>query len=193
MSIDHAEPTPPRAAGRRARGVSYSGGSLTVRRNRLIGAGDASLVRCVRIEDHGLLADFYFAVLEAVSTLVHMQDSTASGLLCVGKPVGARDRAFAEQALASANNHRELPDAQRIDEIVLEQGLEEVAAAVDLNLAAILCPELRDLLGNVALEQVRVVPTGTTPSSDSYSGGAPMSTACVDSVIPSFFGSGVPE
>ena len=129
-----------------------------VRSSRLLGAGDASLVRCVRIEDHGLLADFYFAVLEAASTLVHMQDSTGSGLLCVGKPEGARDRAFAEQALASANNHRKLPDAQRIDEIALEQGLEEVAAAVDLNLAAILCLELRDLLGNVALEQVRVVP-----------------------------------
>ena len=70
----------------------------------------------------------------------------------------ARDRAFAEQALASADNHRKLPDAQRIDEIALEQGLDEVAAAVDLNLVAILCLELRDLLGYVALEQVRIVP-----------------------------------
>ena len=119
---------------------------------------DASLVCCVRVEDHSLLADFYFAVLETTSTLVHVQDSTGSGLLCVDKPEGARNRAFAEQALADAYNHRKLPDAQCIDEIALEQGLEEVAAAVDLNLAAILCLELRDLLGNVALEQVRVVP-----------------------------------
>lgn len=79
------------------------------------------MVCCVRIEDHDLLADFYFAVLEAASTLVHVQDSIGSGLLCVDKPEGARDRAFAEQALASADNHRKLPYAQRIDEIALEQ------------------------------------------------------------------------
>ena len=49
-----------------------------------------------------------------------MQDGTGSGLLRVGKPEGARDRAFAEQALAGAEDHGKLPDAQRIDEVVLE-------------------------------------------------------------------------
>ena len=97
-----------------------------------------SLVCCIRIEDHGLLADFYFAVLEPAGTLVHMQDSTGSGLLCVDKPEAAWDCAFAEQALAGADNHRELPNTKRVDQIVLEQGLEEVAAAVDLNLVTFL-------------------------------------------------------
>ena len=46
-----------------------------------------------------------------------MQDSTGRGLLRVGKPEGARDRAFGEQALASAYDHGKLPDAQLIDEI----------------------------------------------------------------------------
>ena len=118
---------------------------------------DVSLVFRIRIEDHGLLADFYFAVFEAASTLVHMQDSTGSGLLCVDKPEAARDCAFAEQALAGADNHRELPNTKRIDQIVLEQGLEEVAAPVDLNLATFLYLELCDLLGYVALEHVGIV------------------------------------
>ena len=117
-----------------------------------------SLVCRIRIEDHGLLPDFYFAVLEAAGTLVHMQDSAGGGLLCVDKPEAARDCAFAEQALAGADNHRELPDTKRVDQIVLEQGLEEVAAAVDLNLATVLYLELCDLFCNVAIEEMRVVP-----------------------------------
>jgi hypothetical protein len=79
-----------------------------------------SLVCCVRIEDHGLLADLYFAVPEGAGALVDVQDGTGGGQLCVDKSEAARDRAFAEQALAGADNHGELPDAQRIDEIVLE-------------------------------------------------------------------------
>src|SRR5439155_22782605 len=80
------------------------------------------------------------------------------GQLCVDEPEAARDRAFPEKPLAFAENHGELPDAQRIDEIALEQGLEEVAAAVDLDLAAFLCLELCDLLSNVALEQDGIAP-----------------------------------
>jgi hypothetical protein len=72
------------------------------------------------IEDHSLLADLYFAVPEVAGTLVDVQHGTGRGQPCVDKPEAARDRAFGEQALASADNHGELPDAQRIDEIVLE-------------------------------------------------------------------------
>jgi hypothetical protein len=89
-----------------------------------------------RIEDHGFLADLYFAVPEVAGALIDVQDGTGRGHLCVDQSEAARDRAFAEQALAGTDDHGELPDAQRIDEIVLEQGLEEIAAAVDLNLAA---------------------------------------------------------
>ena len=88
----------------------------------LLGAA-ASLVCCVRIEDHRLLAYLNFAVLEAAGTLVAVQDCTGSGLPCFDKPEGARDRAFAKQALAIAQYHRKTPDAQRINEIVPEQGL----------------------------------------------------------------------
>src|SRR5439155_20677045 len=132
-----------------------------------------SFAPCVRIGDHGLLANLYFAILEGAGALVDVQDSTGGGQLRVDEPKAARDRALTEEALAGAENHGELPDAQRIDEIVLEQGLEGVAAAVDLDLAALLCLELRDLLGNVALEQDGVVPRDLIerPRSDEFRSG----------------------
>src|SRR5256884_7014373 len=61
------------------------------------------------------------------SSDVCSSDLTGSGLLCVDKPEATRDCAFAERALAGADNHRELPNTKRVDQIVLEQGLEEVA------------------------------------------------------------------
>src|SRR5512145_1545150 len=121
------------------------------------GAG-ASFVCCIRIEYHRLLADFHFAILGAAGTLIHVKDSAGSGLSRVDKPEAARDCAFAEQSLAVADNHGKLPNTKRVDLIVLEQGLEEVAAAVDLNLAGVPCLELCDLLGHVALEQMGIVP-----------------------------------
>jgi hypothetical protein len=72
------------------------------------------------IEDHRLLADLHFAVLEIAGALVDVEDGTGGGELCVDKPEAARDRAFAKQTLAGAEDHGELPDAQCIDEIVLE-------------------------------------------------------------------------
>jgi hypothetical protein len=59
-----------------------------------------SLLCCVRIKDHDLLADLYFAVPEGAGALVDVQDGAGGGQLCVDKPEAARDRAFAEQALA---------------------------------------------------------------------------------------------
>lgn len=107
----------------------------------------------VRIKNQGLLADFHFTVLDAASTLVHVEDSTGGRFLCVDKAEAARARAFAEQPLASAYNNWELPNAQRIDQVMLEQRLEEGAAAMDLNLATLfLGLEVRDLLGDVALQ-----------------------------------------
>src|SRR4029453_12800264 len=49
-----------------------------------------------------------------------------------------------------------------------EQGLEEIAAAVDLDLAAFLCLELRNLLGDVALEQGGIVPLDLIERPRSY-------------------------
>lgn len=102
---------------------------------RILRLYSSSLACRVRIEDHRLLADFYFAIFEAARALVDVQDCTRRVQLCVDKPETARDRAFSKQALAGAENNGKLPDTERIDKIVLEQGLEEVAAAVDLYLA----------------------------------------------------------
>ena len=116
----------------------------------------------VRVEDHGLLADLHLAVVEISCTFINVQDGAGDGLLGIDKPEAARDRACAEQALAGAEYHRKLPEAQRIDEIMLEQGLQKLAATVDLNLAAVLDLELRHLLGKLALEQDGIVPVEPT-------------------------------
>src|SRR5688572_16735077 len=91
------------------------------------------------VEDHRLLPDLHFAVPKIAGALVDVQDGSGGGLPCFHQPEAARDRAFSEQALAGAQNHGELPEAQRIDQVVPEQGLQKVAAAVDLDLAAFLC------------------------------------------------------
>ena len=49
-----------------------------------------------------------------------------------------------------------------------------------------------DNLPVFAVGEVRLQ-TAVLPNHASYSGGAPMSTTFVDSLMPSFFGSGVPE
>src|SRR5262245_25776861 len=96
--------------------------------------GDASLLPCLTFDDHRLLADLDLAVLEAAGALVDVQDGAGRDLLQLDEPERARDRALAEQALAGAEDDRELPEAQLVDEIVREQGLDELAAAVDLKL-----------------------------------------------------------
>jgi hypothetical protein len=63
-----------------------------------------------------------------------------------------------------------MPDAQRIDEIVPKEGLEEVAAAVDLDISAILRFELLDVLDNVPLEHVGVVPGNSSVREATYFG-----------------------
>jgi hypothetical protein len=72
--------------------------------------GASSAKRCVRIEDYGLLIDFYLAVSQVADMVVDAQDGAGRGLLRVDQAEATRDRAFAEQALAVAENHRELPD-----------------------------------------------------------------------------------
>jgi hypothetical protein len=78
--------------------------------------------------------------------------------LRVDQPEPAGTCAFAKQPLAGAEHQRKLPDPERIDEIVLQQGLQQIAAAVNLNLPARLCLELRDRFGDIALEQARAAP-----------------------------------
>ena len=84
------------------------------------------VVRSLRIKDHGLLADFYFAILEAARAFVHVQNRTSRVQLCIHKAKTARDCASPEQALSGTKNDRKLPNTEGIDEIVLEEGLDEV-------------------------------------------------------------------
>ena len=121
-------------------------------------ADAVSLVCRLRIEEHSLLPDLYFAVPGFAGALVHVQDCAGRRQLRVDKAEAVRDRPFAEEAFARAEHHGELPDPQRIDKITLEQSLEEMAAAMDLELIAVLRFERGDLLGNVTLEQDRVAP-----------------------------------
>ena len=64
----------------------------------------------LRIEDHGLLAHLYFAVLEAARAFVNVQNCTSRVQLCVDKAKTARDRAFPEQTLTGTENNRKLPN-----------------------------------------------------------------------------------
>jgi hypothetical protein len=54
------------------------------------------------------------------------------------------DRAVAEAARAGADDEREDPDAELVDEVVLEQRLDQSRAAVDLDLGPVLAFEPRD-------------------------------------------------
>src|SRR3990172_12993693 len=119
---------------------------------------DESLAGRVRIDDYGLLAYLYFAVPERARALIDVEDGTCGGELSVDEEEAGRDRALAEQALAGTDHYGELPEAQGIDEGGLEQGLEECAASVDLDLAAFFGLYLRNLLCNLSLDHQGVVP-----------------------------------
>src|SRR3990172_6763554 len=67
--------------------------------HNLLAVGDALFVYRVRIEDHGFLANLYFAVLEVAGALVDVQDGTCRVQLRVDKSETAGDRAFSEQVL----------------------------------------------------------------------------------------------
>lgn len=83
-----------------------------------------------------------------------MQNCTGRSLLRVYKAKTARNCALSEQAFASTDYYWKLPDTKRIDKILFQQRLQQIAAAVNLNLATFLCFEFRNLLRNVAPEQV---------------------------------------
>jgi hypothetical protein len=51
----------------------------------------------------------------------------------------------AEQSLAGADHHREDPDAELIDEVVLEQRLDQTRTALDLDLRSVLVLQRGDV------------------------------------------------
>src|SRR5919204_4736260 len=64
----------------------------------------------------------------------------------------------AEQPLAAAEHDREDPERQLVDEVVIEQPLDELAAAEDRDVVARAVFQLADLLGQVAAQERRVPP-----------------------------------
>src|SRR5688500_12505881 len=98
---------------------------------RLFGAGDAALlVGCVRIEDYRCLTDLDFAVPEFSGALIDVQHRPRRVHLGIHQAEATRNRACAEETLARAQHYGKLPDPERINQIVREEGLEEVAAAM---------------------------------------------------------------
>ena len=66
----------------------------------------------------------------------------------------------AEEALAGADDHRVDLKVQCVDEVVLDQRLRELRAAVDDDVALVPPCELRDFFDDVAAEHGGVVPLG---------------------------------
>src|SRR5215203_3017280 len=67
-------------------------------------------------------------------------------------------RAAVEQALSLSEHQRERPEPELVDEAVLEQRLDQVPAAVHLQLGAILLLARADPVGHLALYQLLVLP-----------------------------------
>ena len=71
-----------------------------------------------------------------------------------------RGKPSPKQALAGAENDREDHEPVLVDEVVLAQGPDQVAAAGDEDVSRHLLLELRDLAGDVAADHRRVLPRG---------------------------------
>jgi hypothetical protein len=78
----------------------------------------------------------------------------------VRKPQALLLAPVAEEALAGPQDDRENHQAQLVDEVVLDQRLHELGAAVDHDVPTRLLSQLRDVLHHVAPEYRRVVPLG---------------------------------
>jgi hypothetical protein len=76
--------------------------------------------------------------------------SAALGVSAAGDLEAGGHGAVAEQALSGAEHEREDLEPELVDEPVLEQGLDQVRAAVDLKLGAVLLLELANGVGDVA-------------------------------------------
>src|SRR5690606_33900900 len=70
--------------------------------------------------------------------VVNVQHRSGRILPEIDKAKATRDRALAKQALAGAESHGKHPEPQLVHEIMLDQGLHELTAAVDLDLTAVL-------------------------------------------------------
>src|SRR5215471_2624924 len=90
--------------------------------------------------------------------LVRTDDDPGAGDLAVHELQARRDGAIREQALARPDDQGEDPQAVLVDEAVAQQRLDQVAAAMHLQLRAVALLERRDALGGVPLDQDRSAP-----------------------------------
>src|SRR5260370_13851850 len=98
------------------------------------------------------------AVLHGPGWLVGRDDDTGGRRRAGGRPEGRRRRPVAEELLSRAEVHGKEQQAVLVDEVMRDEGLRELAAAVDLQLVSRPLLELGDLGGQVAAEQRGVVP-----------------------------------
>src|SRR5919202_5033155 len=128
---------------------------LLLRLARLGGCGTASVCsarpRDVRSRTRPRLLGRERPVADLARPLVRRDDDARSGGLAVDQPQAGRDGAIAEQALAGTEQDGEDAQEVAVDQVVLDQRLDQLAAPVDLELGAILLLEPADLLGHIAL------------------------------------------
>src|SRR5207245_4909199 len=91
------------------------------------------------------------AVADVACALVRRDDDARGGGLAVDQPQAGRDGTVAEQPLAGAEQDGVDPQEVPVDQVVLEQRLDQLAARVDLDLRSVLLLEPAVLLGPIAL------------------------------------------
>ena len=97
-------------------------------------------------------------LLDLAGTLVAVNHHAGSRRLGIGKPERARDGPVAEEAFARAHHDRKDPEAKLVDEVVLQQGLDQVGAPGHVNLASGPLLESRHGGRGFSLQQRRVGP-----------------------------------
>ncbi len=83
-----------------------------------------------------MLVDCERAVSDVACATVSVDDYSRGRGRAVDELEAGGDRSRVEEPLATAKQDREGPQAVLIDQVVLDQGLQESAAAVDLDLPA---------------------------------------------------------
>jgi hypothetical protein len=106
----------------------------------------------------GRLVEFERTRIDVACSFVDVDRDACLCGLALDQLQRDRDRALAEQALAGPDRQREDPDALLVDEVVLEQCLEQIRAAVNLDLGAVLALEPGDRFRDVARDQRRAIP-----------------------------------
>src|SRR5690606_29897846 len=71
-----------------------------------------------RVEEHRILSDLHLAVAESTCEVVHEQDRSRGRDLGIDEPEAPWYRALTEQPLAAPEHHGELPDPERIDQLM---------------------------------------------------------------------------